>query len=407
MRLSTSLLALCILTLVSPAAGAEEVYLVRDVEPQPLLAQASRLEEALESLGNPLQEADAARLRALRDEAPSRETVLQIQEILDPYCLVMVTINPEMRFKTIRGAAEARLVQGGWTSFLVKVHNESGTRARLEASSPNAEPVFYISSGRPDPLAENALSPGQIAERFLDIRMYRRRPMQTSLSGLDLEYQIIQLYVRESGPREARLILHAGPGTEDLGFRNALDILFDCRPSVKVTLGVKDYDGSPTMASFIFLDNVERLTEGATLNVSTGDRRYDLARRRPWERLNTDGKRLRGIYPLPSMRSAEMDEYPDFFFQPQVYRGDGESISLPPGTYDVTYTRGPEYLSKTRRITIPEGVAEHRETFTLERWIHMANATITPQSRLLSSTIVPPRTTTTPIEMPVRVSTMG
>ena len=46
------------------------------------------------------------------------------------------------------------------------------------------------------------------------------------------------------------------------------------------------------------------------------------------------------IYPNISKRLA-----PDFFFQPQVYRADGETIDLPAGQFTVTVTRGPEYLS--------------------------------------------------------------
>lgn len=80
-----------------------------------------------------------------------------------------------------------------------------------------------------------------------------------------------------------------------------------------------------------------------------------------------------GIYPLPARRIAKVDEYPDFFFQPQIYRQTGEHVYLPAGDYDVTYTRGPEYLPQTRKITIPTDTIEHTESFKLERWIHMAN----------------------------------
>ena len=34
-------------------------------------------------------------------------------------------------------------------------------------------------------------------------------------------------------------------------------------------------------------------------------------------------------------------------------KGDGEYVELPPGTYDVVYTRGPEYLPQTKQITVP------------------------------------------------------
>ncbi|MCA9102811.1 MAG: CehA/McbA family metallohydrolase, partial [Planctomycetales bacterium] len=50
----------------------------------------------------------------------------------------------------------------------------------------------------------------------------------------------------------------------------------------------------------------------------------------------------------------------------------GESVSLPPGRYEVTYTRGPEYRILTRNIIVPEG-SSHHESFQLERWIHLAD----------------------------------
>ncbi|MCY4569680.1 MAG: CehA/McbA family metallohydrolase, partial [Candidatus Poribacteria bacterium] len=62
---------------------------------------------------------------------------------------------------------------------------------------------------------------------------------------------------------------------------------------------------------------------------------------------------------------------PDFFFHNQIYRHNGESVLLPPGTYTVEYTRGPEYRVKTQTVTVPNTEA-HQETFRLERWIHIA-----------------------------------
>ena len=37
----------------------------------------------------------------------------------------------------------------------------------------------------------------------------------------------------------------------------------------------------------------------------------------------------------------------DFFFHPQVYRADGESLRLPDGIYDITFRRGPESLAES------------------------------------------------------------
>ena len=75
-----------------------------------------------------------------------------------------------------------------------------------------------------------------------------------------------------------------------------------------------------------------------------------------------DGK----VYPSQSRRLA-----PDFFFHAQVYRKDGETVSLQPGKYTVTYTRGPEYLVLKKDITVPSK-ATHTESFQLKRWVHPA-----------------------------------
>ena len=88
--------------------------------------------------------------------------------------------------------------------------------------------------------------------------------------------------------------------------------------------------------------------------------------------LDSSSKELKGIYPLPSRRVAAYDEYPDFFFQPQVYRSDGEHVQLPPGKYNVTFTRGPEYITQKMQLVVPPNVRSYEATFKLKRWINMA-----------------------------------
>ena len=50
--------------------------------------------------------------------------------------------------------------------------------------------------------------------------------------------------------REAKIGFNVGQGTQDLGFRNTVPILFHCVPSVEVVLGVKDFDGQPSDPPF-------------------------------------------------------------------------------------------------------------------------------------------------------------
>ena len=372
-------------------AFSNDLPQVENVEAQPLLAQALRLDDALTFLGSKLSPEDSRRLQALRDEAPGPKTTRGIQQILDPYCLAMVVINPQARVKVLRGPAQPVLVQNGWKSFLVKVHNQAMVNTRLEAESPNAEPVLHRSTGAKRAKPESLLSTGQVASRFLELYMYRRRPLLGNLSGVELEYAVLQIYTRDTGRREAKIGFHVGQGTQDIGFRSTIDILFECQAATRVVFRIKDHDGSPArMASLVITDGIERIVEGSDPLQISGttpsgrpplpkDYRLALAARQTWEErggsdlpASSGAKRLTGIRPLPSRRLAALDEFPDFFFHPQIYRADGEHVFLPAGDYEITLTRGPEYLPQTKRIRVPPGKKVHEVRLQLTRWVHMA-----------------------------------
>ena len=319
----------CMLLIIFTSAGfSDELNLVTEVEFQPLASATQRLIEALDYLGSPLSEGDLAAIKeALVSDDPT-QAIVDIQKILDAYCLTGVNINPESRVKAKEGPVDKELMQQGWRTFLVKVHNEAGVTAPLAAESANAAPLYKRSTGSPDP--ETTVPKSDIPHRFLDIEVYANPPLKAGLSGLELEYRIVQLYSRDAGKREATLGFNVGQGTQDIGFRNEVPILFNCVPAVNVTLEVLDFDEAPTTAAFIIRDELNR------------------------------------VYPSRGRRLA-----PDFFFHNQIYRHSGESVLLPPGNYTVEYTRGPEYRVKTHTITVPNAET-HQETFHLERWIHLA-----------------------------------
>jgi hypothetical protein len=314
--------------LMANPGRAEELPLVQDVEFQPLSAQVKRVIEALEILGQPLAKDEKAKIEQAIDSTGQDSAIRTIQTVLDKSCLIGIEINPESRVKAMQGPARARLVQNGWTVFLVKVNNQAGVTAALVAESPNAAPVYKQSTGKADP--KKSIATSQIIQRWLDVSMYVDRPLKKSLSGLSLEYQVIQIYSRDAGKREAKISFNVGQGTQDLGFRSDVDILFTVEPAVTVVLDVRDDDGHPTMGSFIFRDRLGR------------------------------------VYPSPSRRLA-----PDFFFHPQIYRQAGETVALPPGEYQVQYGRGPEYIVQSTIISVPQ-TKMHRENFRLRRWIDMA-----------------------------------
>jgi len=290
---------------------------------QPLAQQVRRLETALAYLGQPLPAAD----RRAFDEAIAMSdgpaAVSRLQQVLDRYVLATVHINPESRVKVGQGAARPELLQGGTRLFLVKVVNEAGVTAPLAVQSPNSGRVFVPSRGVPE--APKELTEVQVRERWADISLYTASPMRPRLSGLGVEYLILQIYSRDRGQRSAVLSFNVGQGTQDIGFRNDIDILFTAAPAHPVRLRVVDERGEPTTAAFLVKDDAER------------------------------------IYPTASKRLA-----PDFYFQPQVYRADGQTIDLPSGAFTLTVSRGPEYVPQTRRLTL---AGPDEWLFRLARWI--------------------------------------
>src|SRR3954468_20238083 len=85
----------------------------KDVDFQPLAAQATRVADAMEQLGSPLSPDDRKALDAAVKQADAAKGVADVQQVLDRYCLLLVSINPEGRVKAARGAAEPELVEGG------------------------------------------------------------------------------------------------------------------------------------------------------------------------------------------------------------------------------------------------------------------------------------------------------
>ena len=310
-------------------AQADTLPKVEGVEFQPLSAQVRRVVEALDVLGQPLSTDAKAELDRALTKGNEAAAVRAIQDVLDPLCLIGVTINPESRVKADQGSASPGLMENGWTVFLVKVHNEAGVTAPLRASSPNAAAVYQPGKNSPSPTP--TVSRADVSNRWMDLAVYRDRPLKPTLSGLPLEYRLIQIYSRDAGRREAKIVFDVGQGTQDLGFRSDVDVLFTCAKGIPVTFKVHDEDGRPATASFLIRDSLGR------------------------------------VYPSPSKRLA-----PDFFFHPQVYRHSGETVTLAPGTYHVEWTRGPEYVTQKRTINVGIKKGLSIESFTLKRWAHLA-----------------------------------
>ena len=312
----------------APAAGLPTVT---RVDFQPLEAQIKRLLDALDYLGSPLPEADKKALQSTLAGKDKTQAIADLQTILDRHCLAGVRIAEGNKLETLIGPAKPELAEQGWRVFLVKVINPGGVdKVELRADSPNARPLVKRSTGSPDP---KVTSVGQLDRRFLDLVMFNTQPLVGPLSGLELEYRLLQVYCRNAGRKEAALgfsLWRDQDRNKPLASSNQIVYVFESAPAVLVKLRVRDFDGKPVMGSFVFRD----------------------ARGR--------------VYPSQTRRLA-----PDFFFHAQVYRGDGETVLLQPGKYTVTTTRGPEYLIQQRTITIPKATT-HTERFALKRWVHPA-----------------------------------
>jgi hypothetical protein len=323
-RISLVLLSL----LTSVACWAEQPAIV-SVEAQPLGSNVRRLVEALDALGEPLEK-DVR--EAVMAAIPAQDAA-EIQRVIDSHVLAVVTINPEERVSVSRGPVKATLQQAGFRPLLIKVVNHSTSTSRLQVTSPQSGPVYAgtakLSMERQQQtgLLENQNESGS-NERFLDLEVYRSPPLSPQLSGLEVEYAIVLLSSSEAGRREAVLHFDIGDGTADLEHRNELPVLFDVQPAVAVKLSIKDHDDQPGIARLEFRDSTGR------------------------------------VFPSQAKRTA-----PDFFFQSHVYRRDGETVLLPPGRFDVQYSRGPEYRNLHKELEV-SAAGDHELAVRLDRWFY-------------------------------------
>jgi hypothetical protein len=326
----SAIIAFSSLTVVQTLTGMLLLGQTR-VSLQPLAQQVRQVETALVYLGQPLAESDHKAIdQATAGADDEAAAVAHLQQILDKYTLAIIDINPESRVKVQPGAAKPELVEAGTRIFLVKVLNKAGVTAQLVAESPNALPVFVQSDSSPEP--PSAVAPADARDRWMGIELYDKDPMSPRLSGLPLEYRVLAVSSRDRGQRYAVISFNVGQGTQDIGFRNQMSVLFTAVPAQALRLRVRDENGAPTIAAFTIRDSLGRL------------------------------------YPNPAKRLA-----PDLFFQPQVYRENGAIVLVPTGSYTVTASMGPEYHPQTKQIDVtPRGPNE--VSFAMQRWIDPAKS---------------------------------
>ena len=295
---------------------------------QPFAQQVRQVETSLAYLGQPLAQTDADAINQSIGNTNEVTAIDRLEQILDKYTLAIVDINAEGRVKVQPGPAKPELVEAGTRIFLVKVINKAGITSELAAESPNAFPVFVQSDSSPEP--PKKISAADARDRWMSLELYGKDPLSPRLSGLPLEYRILQIYSRDQGQRSAAISFNVGQGTQDIGFRNEIVLVFTALPACALRLWVRDENGAPSMAAFTIRDTLGRL------------------------------------YPNPAKRLA-----PDLFFQPQVYRQNGDTILVPAGSYAVTSSMGPEYHAQTKKVEVT-ATGPNEVSFAMQRWIDPA-----------------------------------
>ena len=310
-----------------------------EVDAQPYFAAVKRALEALAKLGAPISAADAAQIAALVRQGDGA-AVDRAEKILDRYTLVQLGIDPG-GVHVVAGGAQRTLVEQGWRMFLVRIAN-SAKRGDSIALSTGGSPGRMMLGG--DGMAQRAFLMDTLNEAPLLEKMWLRLEMYEAtslvrygiefpsilLSGIPIEYRVVQLFSRDAGRRRGDLTLLTLPkSSEGIGASDHRELDFECLPSRVATLGVLDTDGRGCVASLTIKDALGR------------------------------------VYPPQAMRIA-----PDMYFQEQIYRADGESMRLPDGEYTVEGRRGPEYLPVTQYVRID--AAHSRIDVQLKRWIDPA-----------------------------------
>jgi hypothetical protein len=295
------------------------------VDFQPFSKHVRRLVRKLEYLGAPLPSETVEQLNILVKDTTNAD-IVKIQKLLDPFCLASVMINPESRVKSHQGPAPAKLYTDQPQRFLVKIINEAGVTSRLGLSS-DESPESNLE------VDHTHAQKGQKATDLFHFRVYMpggswlHSPSKQKLTGLEINYGVVFVTCTETGKREATLSFDVGQGTQDIGFRSDLPILFNSLPtsSLEITQ-ITDETGDDLMAGLIIKDEHGLIFPGQTNRTS-----------------------------------------PDLWFQPQIYRTSGDVIQVPEGNYSITCLRGPEYIPQTKTVTVDtDGSAV---SFKLDRWI--------------------------------------
>jgi hypothetical protein len=432
--------------------SAADWPMVESVDRQPLLAQIERVRDALQHLGSPLSAEAVRSLDQTAQVMDDAQFAARIQQVLDPLCLAAVSLTDGKSPIVVPGLTPPELDEQGWRTYLVKVLNPQESRARLRIDSPHARPLPHA-------------PPEEVASRWLGLSMFDGQPLTPTLTGLPLEYRIVEVFARDVGERKVRLEFSApvaGRGgsrgssivadwrfdkdTAGWQAQNQVELVAEGGALLLTGTGDDPFLGAslpepakPGNYVLRFWAKAEEAGVGqvfwwtqerpqpdgghvVAFNVEAGrEMLYEVPFgddghltgvridpngkpchwRIDWiELASADGGQDWGgaelnlksrpsqtvtfrvlddpdrpamgcfevtdetgrVYPPQSKRLA-----PDFFFQRQIYRADGETIRLPQGRYTVRCSRGPESIPETQELVVGDGPVELE--FRVQRWI--------------------------------------
>ena len=171
------------------------------------------------------------------------------------------------------------------------------------------------------------LTEAHVRERWADMSIYTQPPMRQRLSGLGIEYVILQVYSRDAGQRSALVSFNVGQGSQDIGFRNDVEVLFTARAGA----------------------HRPHQRQG---------------RARPADHRRIHSCATSSIASTRTFRSAWR---PTFTFSRRSIGTTARPSACPTGSFTVTATRGPEYISADEARS--RSAAPSELIFQLLRWI--------------------------------------
>ena len=203
------MLSFILLAVPTALRAQSPLPIVEDVEWKTFRERTDKVLTALETLKAPLPADTLRAAKALLEkEEATPQAAEAVQKLLDPYCLIGLSINPESRVKAVRGPAATELLQNRETVLLIKVQNEAGVTQLPGVSGPQ--------------ITSDKAGDG----RWLKAVIAADEPLPRKLSGQRVDYVVLKLTALEAGKREATLKFDVGQGTQDLGFRAEVPILF-------------------------------------------------------------------------------------------------------------------------------------------------------------------------------------